>query len=55
MLTALPVIGETDTEFEVEYSVIPTPPKSDMVPMIVGIVVGLVLVFIIVCAIMKVR
>jgi hypothetical protein len=56
LLTALPSLGETDTDFEFEYSVTATPPpKSDNMPMIIGIAVGVVAVFIILCAVMKIR
>lgn len=55
LLTALPVLGETDTEFEFEYFIAPTPVDSSNVPMIVGIVVGVLAVLIIICAVMKIR
>lgn len=55
LLTALPVLGETDTEFEFEYFIAPTPAESSNVPMIVGIIVGVLAVLIIICAVMKIR
>lgn len=56
LLTALPVLDATDTEFEFEHSVTKTPPPSgDNMGMIIGIVVGVVAVLIILCAVMKIR
>lgn len=55
LLTAIPVEGETDTEFVFEYCIDKTPMESDSTPMIIGIVVGVVALLIIICAIMKIR
>lgn len=54
-MTALPVTGEPETEFEFKLYVDVTPPKNDMLPMIIGIVVGILVVLIICCAIIKIR
>ena len=55
LLTALPVLDATDTEFEFEHSSTNTLPSEGNMGMIIGIVVGVVAVLIIVGAVMKIR
>jgi hypothetical protein len=71
LLTALPVYNAAETSFEFEYIIDKSPPppktlvqslaakteaaKGGSMPMIIGIVVGVVAVILIIVAVMKIR